>query len=118
MVHFEFGQDRLAHPHPLKAFELAQRSVESPLEARFVAEQAIQCRGLGNGTAHSFDLLMLPQSSNLPVDCREDALLAFFGSCKTLADGRPDHPASVISLCPNCHRRAHHSKTQEDGSAR
>ncbi len=36
MAHFEFGQDRLAQPHPLQAFELAQRSVESPLEARFV----------------------------------------------------------------------------------
>lgn len=24
-----------------------------------------------------------------------------------LADGGPDHPAHVIGLCPNCHRRAH-----------
>lgn len=27
-----------------------------------------------------------------------------------LADDGPDHPAHVIALCPNCHRRAHHSK--------
>jgi hypothetical protein len=27
-----------------------------------------------------------------------------------LADDGPDHPAHVISLCPNCHRRAHHSE--------
>lgn len=26
-----------------------------------------------------------------------------------LADDGPDHPATVIGLCPNCHRRAHHS---------
>jgi 5-methylcytosine-specific restriction protein A len=26
-----------------------------------------------------------------------------------LADGGPDHPANVIALCPNCHRRAHFS---------
>jgi hypothetical protein len=45
MAHLEFGQDRLAQPHPLQAFELAQRSVERSLEARFVAEQAIP---LGN----------------------------------------------------------------------
>ncbi len=26
-----------------------------------------------------------------------------------VADGGPDHPAHVIALCPNCHRRAHHA---------
>jgi 5-methylcytosine-specific restriction endonuclease McrA len=26
-----------------------------------------------------------------------------------LADDGPDHPAKVIGLCPNCHRRSHHS---------
>jgi len=26
-----------------------------------------------------------------------------------LADAGPDHPAKVIGLCPNCHRRAHHA---------
>jgi hypothetical protein len=29
---------------------------------------------------------------------------------KRLADDGPDHPASVIGLCPNCHRRAHFSE--------
>jgi 5-methylcytosine-specific restriction protein A len=28
---------------------------------------------------------------------------------KRLADDGPDHPAKVIGLCPNCHRRAHHA---------
>lgn len=26
-----------------------------------------------------------------------------------LSDEGPDHPAHVIALCPNCHRRAHHA---------
>ena len=26
---------------------------------------------------------------------------------RRLSDGGPDHPAHVIALCPNCHRRAH-----------
>ncbi|MBN3562942.1 HNH endonuclease [Amphritea spongicola] len=26
-----------------------------------------------------------------------------------LSDGGPDHPLNVAALCPNCHRRAHHS---------
>jgi 5-methylcytosine-specific restriction protein A len=29
---------------------------------------------------------------------------------KRLADDGPDHPATVIALCPNCHRRAHSAK--------
>ena len=28
---------------------------------------------------------------------------------RRLADHGPDHPANVIGLCPNCHRRAHYS---------
>src|SRR5262249_48599114 len=29
---------------------------------------------------------------------------------KRLADDGPDHPATIIALCPNCHRRAHHAQ--------
>lgn len=29
---------------------------------------------------------------------------------RQLADDGPDHPAHVIALCPNCHRRTHHAK--------
>jgi 5-methylcytosine-specific restriction protein A len=28
---------------------------------------------------------------------------------RRLSDGGPDHPARVAALCPNCHRRCHHS---------
>jgi hypothetical protein len=31
-----------------------------------------------------------------------------------LADNGPDHPAYVIALCPNCHRRAHYAVDAED----
>jgi HNH endonuclease len=27
-----------------------------------------------------------------------------------LAEGGPDHPEKVIAVCPNCHKRAHHSQ--------
>lgn len=31
-----------------------------------------------------------------------------------VADGGPDHPANVVAICPNCHRRAHYSKDATD----
>ena len=31
-----------------------------------------------------------------------------------VADGGPDHPAHVIALCPNCHRRVHFSHDGEE----
>lgn len=33
---------------------------------------------------------------------------------RRLSDGGPDHPAYVIALCPNCHRRAHHAIDGQD----
>ena len=38
MLYFEFGQNRLAEAHALKAFKLGQGTVEVPFEACFVAE--------------------------------------------------------------------------------
>jgi hypothetical protein len=35
-----------------------------------------------------------------------------------LADEGPDHPAKVIGLCPNCHRRAHYAEDAEAFNAR
>ena len=34
-----------------------------------------------------------------------------------LSDEGPDHPAKVIGLCPNCHRRAHHAEDAETFNA-
>lgn len=31
-----------------------------------------------------------------------------------VADNGPDHPAKVIALCPNCHRRAHYADDGEE----
>ena len=42
MAHFEFGQDRLTQAHPLHTFELAQGAIRVPLEACFVAGQAVE----------------------------------------------------------------------------
>lgn len=33
---------------------------------------------------------------------------------KKLADGGPDHPDSIIALCPNCHRRAHYGADSKE----
>ena len=29
---------------------------------------------------------------------------------KRVADGGPDHPASVAAICPTCHRLVHHGQ--------
>ncbi len=31
-----------------------------------------------------------------------------------LSDDGPDHPASVVALCPNCHRRAHYANDSDE----
>ena len=30
------------------------------------------------------------------------------------SDGGPDHPDNVVALCPNCHRRVHHGKDDDE----
>ena len=62
MAHFELRQDRLAQPHPLPAFELGHVSVDRTLEARFVAEQAIQPVSFGDIAAIRLEVL-------LPITC-------------------------------------------------
>ncbi|MEB2332877.1 MAG: HNH endonuclease signature motif containing protein [Anaerolineaceae bacterium] len=37
---------------------------------------------------------------------------------KRRADGGPDHPAHVIALCPNCHRRAHYANDSKEFNKR
>jgi len=41
MAHLEFGQDRLAQPHPLQPLELAQSSIEVSLQSGFVPQQTV-----------------------------------------------------------------------------
>jgi hypothetical protein len=59
MMHFEFGQDRLAQPQPLKAFKLGQGSIETSLEACFVAEQVVELRCERNVLPKRFQLHLL-----------------------------------------------------------
>ena len=42
MANLEFGQDRLAQPHPLQTFQLAQGTIKAAVEARFVANEELQ----------------------------------------------------------------------------
>ena len=37
---------------------------------------------------------------------------------RRLADDGPDHPAKVVGLCPNCHRRAHHGVDRKEFNRR
>ena len=99
MAHLEFGQDWLAQPHPLQAFELAERSVERPLEACFVAEQAIESWTIryisrcyfqlsSGGLARSACFLIALEATNLFVDFLHDDLATF---CKR-------RPAFTVAL--------------------
>ena len=38
MMHFKFGRNRLAPPHPMETFELAQGAIKGAFNARFIAE--------------------------------------------------------------------------------
>lgn len=59
MLHFEFGQDWLAEPHPLKAFELAKCSIEVAFKAGLVAKQVMELRCKRNVLPKRFHLRLL-----------------------------------------------------------
>ncbi len=46
-----------------------------------------------------------------PTEIRDDSSEA--RAVDRLSDGGPDTPEGVVAICPNCHRRAHHSADQE-----
>ena len=64
MLHFEFGQDQLAQPQPLNAFELSP--IEVTFKACSVAEQVIELRRKRNVLPKRFQFhslrLLLSQS--------------------------------------------------------
>ena len=51
--------------------------------------------------------------SNAPFRGRDGAEFLETHHTTRVADDGPDHPAKVIGLCPNCHRRAHHAEDQK-----
>lgn len=59
----------MAEPNPLLTFELAQSAIPATVEARFVAEQAIESGGIGNAVTERFHLSShrLNRDAHLPV---------------------------------------------------
>jgi len=79
MLHFEFGQDRLAEAHALKALELAQGTIEVSLEARFVAQQVIELGCERNVLPKRFQLHSLDS-----IEARALMLVVFVASLQVL----------------------------------
>ena len=71
-MHFEFGQDRLTQPHPLKAFELPQGAVKVPLEVKLRRRTRKKCGQL----LYAPELRLLPYSF-FPVQPSLSALAIF-----------------------------------------
>ena len=86
MLHFEFGQDRLAEAHALKSFELGQGAIEVAFEAPVVVEQTIMGRGR-------------TRKSSLPLSrVRASAQLEVTAGLPTLARVSVSHGVSTASL--------------------
>jgi len=88
---------RLALEQASKAAHAAQRIVNVRVRAEAIRRYALKraggiCRGCGKAA---------------PFESREGPFLEVHHVYR-VADGGPDHPGSVIALCPNCHREVHY----------
>src|SRR6266849_716064 len=108
MVDLELGQDRLAQPCPLHAFELVQGSVERPLEARFVAEQAIESWAIGyiptryfqlgsGGSDRGARLLIAAEATNLFRNVPQHVRSTLLGDAKCLRNRFSSGASEVAS---------------------
>jgi len=79
MLYFKFGQDRLAETNALKAFELGQRAIEIPFEARFVTEQVMELWSDRNVLPKRFQLHSLDS-----IEARALMLVVFVASLQVL----------------------------------
>jgi len=73
---------------------------------------------LGRYKSNSIRVYVLRRANGICEACGEKApFIATSGRpylephhIQRLSDAGPDHPKFVVSLCPNCHRRAHYAK--------
>lgn len=86
-------------------------TAQTPVERKILARQrstAIRIYALkrANGTCEACNSKapFVTDNGQLYLECHH---------IRRLSDGGPDHPQWVIGLCPNCHRRAHHSHDKE-----
>jgi len=97
--------------------ELRERAIASSAKAKTPSER----RYLARYRSSAIRVYVLKRADGICEACEREAPFVT-GSGKPylephhirrLSDGGPDHPEWVITLCPNCHRRAHHSADRE-----
>lgn len=102
--------------HKLSLSELRELALQAATE-NASKEQVAQATAV---RAEAIRLYALKRSKGICEGCSNPA--PFLGKegpflevhhLLRLSDGGPDHPANVIALCPNCHRRVHFSKDGE-----
>jgi 5-methylcytosine-specific restriction protein A len=133
--HIERAPDRVGAERDAIVFEL--RSLEAITEAIETEDQpsGVRLQNLRERAFATASTVLQPSSQLRNVyqrsrDVRDYVLARANGNCegctspapfsrsdgkpylephhlRRLSDGGPDHPAHVIALCPNCHRRVH-----------
>jgi 5-methylcytosine-specific restriction enzyme A len=107
----EYPDSEDADRAPLEV--LRQRALERPMEAREPG-LALRTTYRRSGAVRSYVLRRADGvcegcGANAPFTTRDGAPYLEPHHTRRLSDGGPDHPAHVIALCPNCHRRVHHA---------
>jgi len=93
---------------------LRERAIASSSSARTPAERIALVRYRSN----AIRVYVLRRANGVCEACSQDALFKTSSGrhylephhIQRLSDAGPDHPKWVISLCPNCHRRAHFAR--------
>jgi 5-methylcytosine-specific restriction protein A len=125
------GAERDAIVFELRALEAITEAVEAETQSSGAALQDLRLRALAAASTVSQSSTQgLRNVYQRSRDVRDYVLARANGNCegctlpapflrsngnaylephhlRRLSDGGPDHPAHVIALCPNCHRRVH-----------
>ena len=104
-------QDDPAWEEPLDLLREKALAASTDLGATAEGRASVDAR------AEAVRIYTLRRAEGTCEGCGEDAPFVTASSrpflethhIRRAADGGPDHPRWVIALCPNCHRRAHHS---------